>query len=50
MYMIPMRLWSAVVSHDVQPLGAGRTLRATTWGAGASVGVVGAVVAAKIAS
>jgi hypothetical protein len=35
--MIPMRLWSVVVTQEVQPLGSGLTSRATICGTGAVV-------------
>src|SRR3954465_3583919 len=31
-YMIPIRLWSVVVAHDVQPVRSRSTVWATTWG------------------
>src|SRR4051794_21209178 len=34
-YMIPIRLWSVVVTHDVQPVRSRSTSWATTWGTGA---------------
>src|ERR671924_685389 len=44
MYMIPIFLWSVVVTHDVQPVRGRSTRRATTWGGGAAtVSVVGAM-------
>src|SRR6478609_529506 len=34
MYMIPIRLWSVVVTQDVQPVGCATTALAFTWGTG----------------
>src|SRR5215211_3180350 len=34
-YMIPIRLWSVVVTHEVQPVRRRSTSWATTWGTGA---------------
>src|SRR5215211_2282863 len=34
-YMIPIRLWSVVVTHEVQPVRSRSTSCATTWGTGA---------------
>src|SRR6476660_1811318 len=45
MYMIPMRLWSVVVTHEVNPRGCGRTASAVIIGIGLVV-VSGATVAA----
>src|SRR6478735_308413 len=45
-YMIPMRLWSVVVIHDVQPRGWGRTTRVVSIGIGLADVVSGAAVAA----
>ena len=45
MYMIPMRLWSVVVTHEVQPRGARSTERTAICGT-ATAGAV-SVVAAK---
>src|SRR3954470_11371695 len=36
-YMIPMRLWSVVVTHDVQPVGWRLTSWAVIWGTGLAV-------------
>src|SRR3954468_2749949 len=43
-YMIPMRLWSVVVTHDVQPVLGCSTECATIWGTGRAV-----VVAMEVA-
>src|ERR1044071_3854653 len=45
-YMIPMRLWSVVVTHDVQPVEDESTMAATTCGTGATLGRGASVVAA----
>src|SRR3954468_4189528 len=45
-YMIPMRLWSVVVTHDTQPVAGASTLWATTCGTGATVVVGASTVAA----
>src|SRR3954468_5866114 len=48
-YMIPIFLWSVVVTHDVQPPGSGRTSRAVTIPTGlAAVGGGGLTVAAMV--
>ncbi len=38
MYMIPIRLWSVVVSQLMKPRPSGSTRRARTWGTGAVAG------------
>src|SRR5689334_14794837 len=45
-YMIPMRLWSVVVTQDAQPVAGPSTLRATTCGIGVTVVVGASTVAA----
>src|SRR3954447_2451524 len=46
-YMIPMRLWSVVVTHDVQPVGWRLTSWAVIWGSGLAV-VEGALTVAAM--
>src|SRR4051795_3758344 len=45
-YMIPIFLWSVVVTHDVQPRGSRRASWAVTWGTGETV--VGALAGAAM--
>src|SRR3954452_10619198 len=45
-YMIPIRLWSVVVIHDVQPVGSRRASWAVIWGTGVAVAVGALAVAA----
>src|SRR3954447_3143589 len=45
-YMIPIRLWSVVATHDVQPVAGASTLRAATCGIGVRVVVGASTVAA----
>src|SRR6476469_2433782 len=47
-YMIPMRLWSVVVTHDVQPVRSRSTLCAATWGT--ATGAVISCVAMSVGS
>src|SRR5207244_530906 len=42
-YMIPIFLWSVVVTHDTQPRASGLTWWATIWGTGAEIWVVAMV-------
>src|SRR3954462_4572003 len=46
-YMIPIRLWSVVVTHDVQPVAGASTLRGAACGIGGG-GVVGASTVAAM--
>src|SRR5258708_37053643 len=47
-YMIPIFLWSVVVTHDVQPVGSGRTSCAVTIPSGLAAVVDGALTVAAM--